>query len=337
MSATGTMLVTGSTGVVGAEVLAEARLQGWETAGCSARGGEESVAWRMGAEVAPAELLRHWDVIVHAAARPRFNLPAEEAVAGNLAPVAALEPLVQSGTHVVHVSTAFAVGLGNDTRSEKLSDYRNTYEWSKAAAERDAAARYGATVVRPPLVIGRRSDGAVTRFSGLYSILQATVTGLLPAFIGEPSSSPEIVSTCDTARCILQLANTGPVPEPVVLGTGPGALRLTDVINVMYVALNRWRAEAGPDPLEVPRTITPDQWYRFFLPFARPHLTARRLRSIDLLSTFIPYLSMSEPLEVTWPVQPVAPAIDVAVTAWAERFPRLALSQPRPWTSEGDR
>lgn len=329
------MLVTGATGVVGVEIVERARAAGWLVTGSSARGGGDAVAWRMCETPVPEQLLAEpWDVIVHAAARPRWNLPAQEARDSNVAPVAALQPLVGSSTHVIHISTAYATGLRGSTQSADLTDYRNTYEWSKAEAEREAVRRYGATIVRPPLVIGRRSDGMVSRYTGLYTVMQSGVTGLLPVFIGEVDAPVEVVSTCDIADCVLQIAATGDWDEPVVLGAGERALGLKGVIDSMYLALNRWRVAVGHEPLETPGFVTPEQWYRFYLPFARPHLTSRQLRQIELLSEFIPYMSVTEPIGVNWQVDDPAGAVQTAIAAWAERRPHLAKSSPRPWMGE---
>ncbi|OKI09453.1 hypothetical protein A6A06_01750 [Streptomyces sp. CB02923] len=329
------MLVTGATGVVGAEIVERAGAAGWSVTGCSARGGPRTVAWRIGAEPVPDTLRRPWDVIVHAAARPRWNLPAEDAMASNVAPVAELAPLVRPGTQVIHISTAYAIGLKGSVASRDPADYRNTYEWSKAAAEREATTRYQATIIRPPLVVGRRSDGAVSRFTGLYSVMQSGVTGILPVFIGEVDAPVEIVSTCDIAHCVLETARTGPAAEPLVLGRGEEALRLKEVIEAMYLAVNRWRARGGHPALDVPEFITPEQWYRFYLPFARPHLTARQLRQIDLLGEFIPYMSVADPVGVNWKVAPTAPAVETAIERWAQQRPHLAKGTPRPWTGTG--
>lgn len=326
-----TMLVTGATGVVGWELVQQARAAGWDVVGCSARGSDDAVAWRMGVENPPTELDRPWDVIVHAAARPRWNLPPDEAVSSNLDPVAALTTLVSRGTHVIHISTAYAIGLRGDTRSSSLDDYRNTYEWSKAAAERSARERYAASIVRPPLILGRRSDGAVKRLSGLYSLLQASVTGALPVLVGDPDADIEVVTTCDVARCVLEAADRGPAESPVVLGGGEHASTVKEVWDHSYSVLNEWRAERGKEELESPVFVTGDQWHRFYLPFARPHLSDIQLRTIDLLSEFIPYLSPVGPLGVNRQVESIRSAVPTVVRAWAERLPGLATRKPRPW------
>jgi nucleoside-diphosphate-sugar epimerase len=334
------MLVTGATGVVGRDLVETARRAGWDVVGCSARGAAGpggAVAWRMGAEPAPAALRRDWDVVVHAAARPRWNLAAEVAHESNVLPVSALEQVVGPNSHLVHVSTAYAIGLRGDTGSADLADYRNSYEWSKAAAERAVRAGFGdVTIVRPPLVVGRRDDGAIARFSGLYSVVRAAVAGMLPVFVSETGALCEVVSCCDVTACILAAAEQGPVAggRVDVLGRGTESSATKDVIDWMFIGLNRWRAAQGGSLFTPPTLVTPDQWHRFYLPFARPHMTQRQRHFTDLLAEFLPYMSITEPLSVSWRVEPVLECIARSIGRWAQAFPRLAMATPAPWVGE---
>lgn len=333
------MLVTGATGVVGHDLVQRAAAAGWDVVGCSARGTGTAVAWRMGAEPAPAALRRDWDVVVHAAARPKWNLTAEAAYAANVAPLDALAEVLGPRTHLVHVSTAYATGRRDDVASADLADYRNTYEWSKAASERGVRAKYGeVTVVRPPLVVGRRSDGAVARFSGLYSIVRSAVAGMLPVFVAEPTAQIEVVSTTDVSDCLLAVADRGPGGNDVeILGHAGAAPGPKAVVDAMFTGLNRWRTgPGGVEAFRPPQIIDPDQWHRFYLPFARPHMTTRQLHFTDLLSEFLPYMSIPEPLPATWVVPPVTGCVEQAIEHWALAFPRLARATPAPWVGNDD-
>ena len=61
------------------------------------------------------------------------------------------------------------------------ADYRNTYEWSKAHAERLARELFPQlTIIRPPLIVGRRLDGRAARFAGMYTILRGMTRALDP-------------------------------------------------------------------------------------------------------------------------------------------------------------
>ncbi|WP_285183784.1 hypothetical protein, partial [Mycobacterium tuberculosis] len=63
----------------------------------------------------------------------------------------------------------------------------------------------------------------------------------------------------------------------------------------MVDALNAWRLERGLEPFGQPRLLPPEAWHRFFLPFAREHLSERQRRQLDLLRTWEPYLELYEP------------------------------------------
>ncbi|MGH3240530.1 MAG: SDR family oxidoreductase, partial [Spirillospora sp.] len=298
--------------------------------------------WRLGAEPPPDDLPRRFDAIVHTAATTRWNQEPDDAWAGNVRSTEAVLDLAGGDTHLIHVSTAFAIGLRGDTSSPDLSDYRNSYEWSKAAAERLVAEHPRCTVVRPPLIIGRRTDGRIARFSGLYTFARACVSGLAPALVGEPKGTVEMVPVDDVADAVLSALDTGPAPgppgppgppEPVVLGTGTAALTTEELVQGAYGALNAWRARHGAACLAPPPIISAERWDRFLLPFARAELTGRQLRVIELLSEFVPYVSMAEAPEPTVLLPPVHDSLATSFTFWADANPRAALAEPRPWAA----
>jgi hypothetical protein len=97
--------------------------------------------------------------------------------------------------------------------------------------------------------------------------------------------------------------------------------------------LNRWRAARGLTTLATPPLLTPERWSRFFLPFAREHLTERQLRTLELLSNFEAYLQLSEPLAATYPIADVEGAIRASVDYWATMHPRVAALDQREWSA----
>ena len=266
-----------------------------------------------------------------------FTLFSDNVYSGGSLTLYALRQVVGPHSHLVHVSTAYAIGLRGEGGSADLADYRNSYEWSKAAAERAVRAGFGdVTVVRPPLVVGRRDDGGIARFNGLYSVVRAAVAGMLPVFVSETGALCEVVSCCDVTDCILAAAERGPVAggRVDVLGRGTGSSTTKEVIDSMFIGLNRWRAAQGGSLFTPPTLVTPDQWHRFYLPFARPHMTQRQRHFTDLLAEFLPYMAITEPLPVSWTVEPVLECIARSTGRWAQAFPRLATATPAPWVGE---
>jgi nucleoside-diphosphate-sugar epimerase len=328
--------VTGATGVVGTEVVRLLAGQpDVDLVAVSRRGdaGSGVHAWRIGT-IPPAEWPRgRFDVVVHAAANTRWNQRPGDAWSANVATTEAVLDLIDRDTHLVHVSTAFAVGLRDDVASPDLADYRNTYEWSKAAAERLVEGHERRTIVRLPLVIGRRHDGLVARFNGLYTLVRALVSGRAPAFVAEPDAKLEMVPTDDAAAAIVVAVDGEPADNPVVLGCGDAALEASEVLEATYRSLNRWRTAHGVPELDPPPLLSTARWERFFLPFARETMSNRQYRAVELLSEFMPYVSLDAPVNVTHVVAPVGEAIARSITYWADTNPRAARAVPQPWVA----
>lgn len=328
------VLLTGATGVLGAELLARlSGRAGTDLVAVSRRGAPGVLAFRLGEDRAPAELRRGFDVIVHCAALTKWNQPAGKAWTANVRGTEAALELAGPDTHFVHVSTAFATGLRDDTSSTRLADYRNTYEWSKAAAERVAGQHGDHSIVRPPLIIGRRSDGRVARFSGLYTMLRASLSGLAPVIVADPAGALDLVPVDDVAGVVVELVDGGPRPAPVVIGCGPHAPTVDEVTGTVWAELNAWRAGRGVPPFTVPPMVPAERWYRFYLPFSRTTFSDTQLRVIELLSKFVPYLSGATSARPDVVVAPIGHALVRAVRYWMGANPRLAAAQPRPWVA----
>ncbi|GDY29624.1 hypothetical protein GTS_12570 [Gandjariella thermophila] len=334
------VLVTGATGLVGFEVLDQLRGRpGLAVRGVSRRGStthRDVVRWHIGAEPVPDELAGPWDVIVNTAADVRWSLPVAESYRANVATVDALAPLVSPDTHVVQVSTAYAAGHRGDVLSTDPADYRNAYEWSKAHAERLASELFPRlTVVRPPLIIGRRRDGRAARFSGMYTILRGIATSTVPAIAAGDGARFDLTPVDDLARIVVDAvlspeAHDGRV---YVLAGGEDAPEVSDAVDIMVATLNEWRAARGRGPITSPRVISPERWNRFFLPFSRQHLSRRQNDMIDLLSVFEPYTESTISLDRTHHIRDVRNCIPAAVRYWADVNPRLAAMEPVAWRS----
>jgi nucleoside-diphosphate-sugar epimerase len=334
------VLVTGATGLVGSQLAEQLRREGAEVVGVSRRGAPHDpnvVVWDMGAEQSPpAVLRRHWDAIVNAAASTRWTMSEEEATAANVASVRALEPLVGAETHVVHVSTAYATGLRGDVESGDPADYRNTYEWSKAHAERVARKAFAnLTVVRPPLIVGRRSDGRAARFAGMYTLIRGLTIGTVPAVVANPEARLDAIPVDDLCRLLTELAMGGGRAERAVLTIAAGEMApcVEEAIGTIVGSLNEWRLARRGEPIEWPPLIEPERWRRFHRPFAQQHLSPRQLLIMGLLESFEPYLTLVEPLHPDIEVGDVLPCLGTSTVYWAEANPRLALLAPRPWRS----
>jgi nucleoside-diphosphate-sugar epimerase len=288
----------------------------------------------MAVEPPPERLRQPWDAIVNAAANTRWSMSPHEAIAANVASVRALEPLVTTDTHVVHVSTAYALGLRGDVESADLQDYRNTYEWSKAHAERVARESFPrVTVVRPPLIVGRRTDGRAARFSGMYTLIRGLTVGTVPAVVANPEARFDAIPVDVLCRLLADLAGNCHAREGSVLtiAAGTAAPTVAEAITAIVDSLNHWRHQHDRQPLECPPLISPDTWKRFFRPLVREHLAPRQSMILELLQSFEPYLALIDQLRPDYAVDDVLSYLGTSTIYWADTNPRIAALTPRPW------
>jgi nucleoside-diphosphate-sugar epimerase len=338
LTPSGSALVTGATGLVGSELIEQLRAGGAEVVGISRRAPHDPniVVWDMSVESPPAPLRRHWDTIVNAAASTRWTMSEKEATAANVASVRALKPLVDAKTHVIHVSTAYAVGLCGDVESANPADYRNTYEWSKAHAERVARETFAnLTVVRPPLIVGRRGDGRAARFAGMYTLIRGLTIGTVPAIVADPKARFDAIPVDDLCRLLTELASGGTRGDKAVLtiAAGETAPRVEEAIAAVVGSLNEWRTARGHEPIDCPPIFEPERWRRFYRPFAQQHLSPRQLLIMELLESFEPYLALVGQLRPDIEVGDVLPCLRASTAYWAETNPRVAALAPRQWRS----
>lgn len=331
------LLVTGATGALGTEVMRLARTAlDCDVVGCSSRGDAAAgvIPWDL-RDPAPSELAGPWDAVIHTAACTRWSMTADEAWDANVRTTEGIAAVLGPTTRLIHVSTAFATGLDGSHR-RALSAYRNSYEWSKAASER-VASRLSSdvVVVRPPLIIGTRATGEIARFSGLFLLLRALLTGAMPAIVANPDGLVEIVPVDDVALCTLEQAIAPPDGRRVVvLGCGSTAPTVRAVVDATYASLNDWRQQNGADPVPQAPYVAPSRWARFHRPFIEDVLPDRYLRIITALEQFHPYLTIEEPMPVTRHVFDVLEPLRRSVQRWADCHPRLALAEARQWHAD---
>ncbi|UQX03558.1 SDR family oxidoreductase [Streptomyces sp. RerS4] len=331
------ILVTGATGAVGAALTRALDAAGHRPHGVSRRGGTgpRQHTWSAGLEEPPPALRRTWDVVVHCAADTRWNLPEEEAERANVAPLRAVLGLAAPGTHFVHLSSSYVTGLTGDIRSPSPAAYRNSYEWSKARAERLVhAERDSADIVRFPVVMGARADGSLDRYSGFFWLPSSLCSGAVPAMVAEEKALLDIVSTDDVADHVVRLVAGGPPTgrRLSILGRGEDAQPVAEVFETVRAALNSWRAEHGVPALDRLPSMTPEQWNRFYLPFAEEHLDRAQLLRVTAFRAYQGYLSVTEPFAVTHRVPDTVEVLHRSIRRWAETHQSSARRVPRAWS-----
>ena len=176
----------------------------------------------LGLEGADLERARQVTGILHAGAVTRFDQTAEQALVANVASTRALLAHARACPRLDRVglvSTAFVAGRRTGTILEDELDldaeFNNEYEHSKALAEqlaRAAMPELPIAVYRLGIVVGRATDGRISRLTGLYPILRLFHQGLLAMLPGEEDQCIDLVPADFAAAAIHHLFARAFVP-----------------------------------------------------------------------------------------------------------------------------
>ncbi len=164
--------------------------------------------------------------IFHSAASVDFNLPLDEAHAINVDGTARLlglaeAALYQSGfRRLHHVSTAYASGRSSGTvtadclPADEARNFRNTYERTKARAERLLRTQRNVpvSIYRPSIIAGNTTDGATDNWNVLYAPMRQIHRNQLPVMPKGGAGYVDCVGVDYVANGIAHLAS---LPAPV--------------------------------------------------------------------------------------------------------------------------
>ena len=251
------------------------------------------------------------DAVVHCAADVRLGAPAAHLWRVNADATAELVGALAAAPappRLVHLSSAFVDGVGHD----------NAYERSKRGAE-EAVLTSGldAAIVRPSLVIGRRGDGRIARFAGVYTVLRLLALGLFPALPVDDAARVDIVPVdlvAEATARALAAPPGGPPIVPVTAGAGaPTARWLFDT------ACDVIEARRGV-PFERPKLVSPGDYRRLFHPLVLPELSPAQRVLLETLEIFFPYLEAGPAFASSMEVDPgdLRSAWRASVGHWAE-------------------
>ncbi|HYF24815.1 MAG TPA: SDR family oxidoreductase [Baekduia sp.] len=204
---------------------------------------------RLGLRAADRDRLRgEVTAIVHCGASISFDLPLDEARAvnvGGTCEVLELAAALDEVPRLVHVSTAYVAGRGTGIAPEAGPppaghDFRNTYEQTKAEAERllqDSG--LPAAVARPSIVVGETGSGWTSAFNVLYWPLQAFARGLLDVVPGDPDGVVDTIGVDAVAAGIVALLDDPAAVGVHTLAAGPRAATVADLAREGSRALGR--------------------------------------------------------------------------------------------------
>jgi nucleoside-diphosphate-sugar epimerase len=204
--------------------------------------------------------------ILHAGAVTRFDQTPEAARVNNVVTAQNILELARQCpqlSRIGMVSTVFVAGRRSGTiREAELeleTDFNNEYERSKAHAEYETRIRMRELpidVYRLSIVVGRRMDGCISRFSGIYPLFRLFHEGLLAMFPGSPGQRVDLIPADFAAEAILHLFAGSTVPG-VTYHVCAGANRsfgldeICPALDVCLAADAEWRSRGQPLPLTV--------------------------------------------------------------------------------------
>ncbi|WP_327140616.1 SDR family oxidoreductase [Nocardia sp. NBC_01327] len=233
MSTRDLVLVTGASGLVGAEVVARLTAAGRPVAAVvhsnseitrndgTPVAAERQVAGDIRASrfgLSPedaAELAGRVDLIVHSAATTAFDATPDAYEELNVRGTAhAVELALEWGVPLVHVSTAYVCGLRGGAIDEGAAapgqSFGNGYEESKFRAEQlvRTAGERGLrwTIVRPGIVTGEVVTGAIREYKNLYTVVKLMVEGKLRTLPGRYDATLSLAPVDHVAEVITAAA-----------------------------------------------------------------------------------------------------------------------------------
>ena len=197
-------------------------------------------------------LLGRASSIIHCAASIAFDLPLPQALntnAGGASRMLGLaRELADRGRlrRMVHVSTAYVCGTHGGVFGERDLDvgqgFRNTYERSKADAERtlrEACGELPLTIARPSIVVGDSRTGWTPSFNVVYWPLRAFARGLLGEIPADPSGVLDIVPVDYVADAILALHRARNADGAFHLVAGRRAVTNSELLELACAHLER--------------------------------------------------------------------------------------------------
>jgi nucleoside-diphosphate-sugar epimerase len=205
--------------------------------------------------------------ILHAGAVTGFDQTREDACLSN---VAGTNNVIDHARHCPQierigiVSTVFVAGRRVGTiREDELDlgiDFNNEYERAKAHAERGALLAMNdlpLDIYRLSIVVGRRTDGHISRLSGIYPIFRLFHEGLLAMVPGVEGQTVDLIPSdfAAAAMCFLVAGSRAPGKTYHICAGADRSFCVNEVFPAVGASLavidEQWSRQGRPMPLVV--------------------------------------------------------------------------------------
>jgi len=242
--------------------------------------------------------------IFHCAASTRFDLSLADAHATNFVGLREILRLAEAATErggfrrLHHVSTAYAAGststsvVADFLPADWAYEFRNTYERTKARAERllRSQTRVPYTIYRPSIIVGDSQSGRTTSWNVVYYPMRLMALGRLRFAPAGGRALLDCVPVDFVADGILALGRRDDTAGRVFhLTTGETAITVHDVIEQTYAGLARQRRE----PVRIGTwALGPAAWWVLAQAY-RAVLRGRARQAFDRFEQYAPYTRIS--------------------------------------------
>ena len=233
------------------------------------------------------------DCVVHAAAITSFHKPAGKVMQANVDSLDNIfELCAASKAPLYHISSAFVRPARIPGNNKELA-----YAISKREAERRVReSGLPHVIVRPSIVIGDSTSGAIARLQGFHSILGGVLDGSLPILPASPHAYIDCVPQDTLAEVILALIAEGRMVADYWITAGERAITMSGLSDI----LDKYAAGQGFS-FTRPRFVTPDMVERLLRPVFLPALPASVQRRFERLLKMSAYLLIDEVFPTSLP------------------------------------
>lgn len=325
-----TMLITGGTGAIGAELVRrlaatppvdriavltrdpagerqQRLLALWRA---DARVPVELVAGSLGTLADSAQELRSATThILHLAADTRFSAPPAESRAANVDGTAAVLDFARGCprlTAIAAVSTVYVAGLRTGVvREEELAHdagFANPYESSKYEMEqlaRSAMSELPVSVYRLSTAIGEDGTGEVTSLNAFHTALRLMYGGLVPMIPGSHDTPIDVISTGYAARAVQHLFAAAFQPGLTYhICAGRSAPPLLEVLEAAMHAMRARRPAWRKRAIELP-VLSDEATYELFVRSVRESGDTMMLSATRAVESFARQLTRPKVFDTT--------------------------------------
>lgn len=294
------IFLTGGSGVIGQALLARldpssvtclVRQTGLNTPGISTVMGDISLP-QLGLDRSRLkDLASRIDCIVHCAAITDFTEEGDIVFRTNVHSLeSVLELAASARAPLFHISTAFI-------RPCKAGSVEPLYAVSKREGERlvrSSGLKY--VIIRPSIVVGDSTSGAITRFQGFHTVIGAFLNGMLPMMPASPRAYIDFIPQDVLAETIVALISEWRMDEEYWITSGHESLTIERI-----GAIVKEFAQSLGKTMELPRFFSRDTVDRLIRPVFMSQLTPPIRRRFERLLQISSYLCIDEPFTTSMP------------------------------------